>query len=69
MAHNLVGQSLWARGSADSALGLFEEARTRFEALGHPDYVWYTLAAHVLLAIVVINLFVKFFGAFQEREA
>jgi dipeptide/tripeptide permease len=41
----------------------------RFEALGHPDYVWYTLAAHVLLAIVVINLFVKFFGAFQEREA
>ena len=41
----------------------------RFDAAGHPEYVWYTLAAHVLLAIVVINLFVKIFGAFEEREA
>jgi len=41
----------------------------RYDAMGHPEYVWYTLAAHVLLAIVVINLFVRFFGAFQEREA
>ena len=41
----------------------------RFDAAGHPEYVWYVLAAHVLLAIVVINLFVKFFGAFQEQEA
>jgi dipeptide/tripeptide permease len=41
----------------------------RFDAAGQPEYVWYVLAAHVLLAIVVINLFVKFFGAFQEQEA
>jgi dipeptide/tripeptide permease len=41
----------------------------RFDAAGHPEYVWYTLAVHVLLAIVVINLFVKFFGAFEEQEA
>jgi dipeptide/tripeptide permease len=41
----------------------------RFEAMGHPEYVWYTLAAHVLLAIVVINLFVKAFGEFSERDA
>ncbi len=41
----------------------------RFDAGGHPEYVWYVLAAHVVLAIVVINLFVKFFGAFQEQEA
>ncbi len=41
----------------------------RFDAMGRPEYVWYTLAAHVLLAIVVINLFVKLFGAFEEREA
>jgi POT family proton-dependent oligopeptide transporter len=41
----------------------------RFDAMGHPEYVWYTLAAHMLLAIVVINLFVKLFGAFEEREA
>jgi POT family proton-dependent oligopeptide transporter len=41
----------------------------RFDAMGHPEYVWYALAAHVLLAIVVINLFVKLFGAFQEQQA
>ena len=36
---------------------------------GHPEYVWYVLAAHVLLAIVVLNLFVKLFGAFEEQQA
>ncbi|MCG6921909.1 MAG: MFS transporter [Acidobacteria bacterium] len=41
----------------------------RFDAMGHPDYVWYTLAAHMVLAIVVINLFVKLWGEFEEREA
>ena len=40
-----------------------------FDAMGHPEYVWYTLAAHVLLAVVVINLFVKLFGAFEEQQA
>ena len=27
----------------------------RFETAGHPEYVWYVLAAHVILAIVVLN--------------
>jgi len=37
--------------------------------LGHPEYVWYVLAAHFLLAIVVLNVFVKLFGEFREQEA
>jgi POT family proton-dependent oligopeptide transporter len=40
-----------------------------FRENGHPEYVWYTLAAHMVLAIVVINLFVKIAGEFEEREA
>jgi POT family proton-dependent oligopeptide transporter len=40
-----------------------------FDRMGHPEYVWFTLAVHVLLAVVVINLFVKFFGDFEEQEA
>jgi POT family proton-dependent oligopeptide transporter len=36
--------------------------------LGHPEYVWYALAAHFVLAIVVLNLFVKLLGEFRERE-
>jgi proton-dependent oligopeptide transporter, POT family len=37
--------------------------------LGHAEYVWYALAAHFVLAIVVLNLFVKLFGEFREQEA
>jgi dipeptide/tripeptide permease len=37
--------------------------------LGHPEYVWYVLAAHFVLAIVVLNVFVKLWGEFREQEA
>ena len=36
---------------------------------GHPEQVWYVLAAHFVLAIVVLNVFVKAFGEFREQEA
>ncbi|HSD65381.1 MAG TPA: MFS transporter [Vicinamibacteria bacterium] len=37
--------------------------------LGRPEYVWYALAAHFVVAIVVLNLFVRVFGEFREQEA
>jgi proton-dependent oligopeptide transporter, POT family len=37
--------------------------------LGHPEYVWYVLAAHYMLAIVVLTQFVKVFGEFREQQA
>jgi MFS family permease len=37
--------------------------------LGHPEYVWYALAVHYALAIVVLAVFVKLFGEFREQEA
>jgi POT family proton-dependent oligopeptide transporter len=40
-----------------------------FEALGSPEYVWYVLAAHTVLGIVVLQLFTRTAGEFQEREA
>jgi POT family proton-dependent oligopeptide transporter len=39
-----------------------------FNDAGHPDYVWYTLAAHTLLAILVLMLFTKLAGEIKERE-
>ena len=39
-----------------------------FEGMGHPEYVWYTLAAHTVLGIVVLMLFSRTAGEFQERE-
>jgi proton-dependent oligopeptide transporter, POT family len=38
----------------------------RFEAIGRPDYVMYTLAAHMIIAIVAMFLFVRFLGDFKE---
>lgn len=40
----------------------------RFEAINHPDYVMYTLAVHMILAIVAIYLFVRFLGDFKELD-
>jgi dipeptide/tripeptide permease len=40
-----------------------------FQDSGHPEYVWYVLAVHSVLAIVVLNLFVRFLGEFREQEA
>ena len=39
-----------------------------FNDMGRPDYVWYVLGAHTILAIVVLVSFTKMVGEFQERE-
>jgi dipeptide/tripeptide permease len=36
--------------------------------IGHPEYVWYTLAAHMILAIIVMLVFKRVAGEFKERE-
>ncbi len=40
-----------------------------FNAMGRPQWVWYTLAAHTLAAIGVFVAFGKIAGEFQELEA
>jgi len=40
-----------------------------FNDMGRPDYVWYVLAAHTLLAVLVFILFTKLAGEFKEQEA
>jgi hypothetical protein len=37
-----------------------------FEGNGHPEYIMYTLAVHMVLAITAIYLFVRFLGDFKE---
>jgi POT family proton-dependent oligopeptide transporter len=39
-----------------------------FDVRGQSQYVWYVLAAHMVVAIVAINLFVRIAGEFKERE-
>jgi dipeptide/tripeptide permease len=39
-----------------------------FNDMGRPDYVWYVLAGHTLVAVVVFVLFTRLAGEFKERE-
>ncbi len=39
-----------------------------FNDMGRPDYVWYVLSAHTILAIFVLVGFTKVVGEFQEQE-
>jgi MFS family permease len=41
----------------------------RFDAAGHAEYVWYVLGAHLLLGIVVMFLFERLAGGFQQQES
>jgi MFS family permease len=39
-----------------------------FRDNGHADYVWYVLAANLVVGIVVLNLFTRYAGEFVEQE-
>jgi hypothetical protein len=39
-----------------------------FQKLNHPEYVWFILAAHYVLGMIVITLFTKLWGEFKERD-
>ncbi|MFH1729922.1 MAG: MFS transporter [Pseudomonadota bacterium] len=39
-----------------------------FREMGHPEYVWYVLAAHTIIGIGAIWGFVKFMGDFKELD-
>jgi dipeptide/tripeptide permease len=41
----------------------------RVDEQGHPDRVWYILAAHMIVAIVVMTIFRRTAGEFKEQEA
>jgi dipeptide/tripeptide permease len=40
----------------------------RFDGMGHAEYVWYVLAAHMIIGIVVLGLFAKLAGEFKEAS-
>jgi dipeptide/tripeptide permease len=39
-----------------------------FRDNGHAEYVWYVLAANLIVGIVVLNLFTRFAGEFKEQS-
>jgi POT family proton-dependent oligopeptide transporter len=39
-----------------------------FQRMDHPEYAWFSLAAHFVLGMLVITLFTKIWGEFKEME-
>jgi drug/metabolite transporter (DMT)-like permease len=39
-----------------------------FRDMGNPEYVWYTLAVHMILGILAIMIFTRSAGEFTELE-
>jgi dipeptide/tripeptide permease len=47
--------------------GAYTGMMGKFESAGHPQYVMFTLAAHLLVGIVVIFIYTRTLGNFKER--
>jgi dipeptide/tripeptide permease len=41
----------------------------RFEAAEHPEWIWYVLAVHLVVSVVVLWGYLKLFGEFEELAA
>jgi dipeptide/tripeptide permease len=39
-----------------------------FRSMNHPEYVWFVLAGHMVLGIVILLVFTKTLGEFKEQE-
>jgi dipeptide/tripeptide permease len=65
-----MGSNFLAVGIGGATSGVtYTTLYGHLKELGHPEYVWYGLAAHFVVAIVVLNVFVKLWGEFKEQEA
>jgi hypothetical protein len=41
----------------------------RFSDAGTPERVWYVMAAHLIVGVIALMLFVRVAGEFKEQEA
>ncbi len=64
-----MGSNFIATGIGGLASGfIYTPLYGYFEKTGHPEYLWYTLATHVLLGVVAIYLFTRLVGEFREQK-
>jgi MFS family permease len=64
-----MGSNFLATGLGGATSGItYTSLYGYFGSLGHPEYVWYALAAHLLLGIGALTLYTRIAGEFRERE-
>lgn len=64
-----MGSNFLALGIGGGLSGVvYSSLYGTYQKMNHPEYVWFTLAAHFVMGMLVITLFTKLWGAFKERE-
>jgi POT family proton-dependent oligopeptide transporter len=63
-----MGTNFLATGIGAAGPLVYTPLYGHFRHLGHPEAVWYVLAVHALVAVVVFAVFVKVAGEFRERD-
>lgn len=64
-----MGSNFLAVGIGGATSGIvYTSLYGRFQEQNHPEYVWFTLAAHMLVGILVLWVFTRVAGEFRERE-
>jgi hypothetical protein len=64
-----MGSNFLAVGIGGATSGVvYTSLYGHFQELNHPEYVWFTLAIHMLVGILVLWVFTRMAGEFRERE-
>jgi len=63
-----MGSNFLATGIGATSGLIYTPLYGHFQDIGHPGYVWYVLAVHVVVGILAIFLFTRLVGEFHERK-
>jgi len=63
-----MGANFLAVGLGGGTSGLYTWLYGVFRDMDQPDYIWYTLGAHLLIGIMVLWGFTRVMGEFKERD-
>jgi POT family proton-dependent oligopeptide transporter len=64
-----MGTNFLAVGIGACSGLIYTPMHAYFTTQGNPEYVWYVVAAHVVVGILIFGAFSKFAGEFQERDS
>ncbi len=48
---------------------VYTDLSGRVNDAGHPEYIWYIMAAHMIVAVIVLTVFMRVAGEFKEQAA
>ena len=63
-----MGSNFLATGIGAFSGLIYTPLHGYFEKTGHPEYVWYVIAGHVVIGTLAIFLFTRLVGEFHERK-